>query len=46
MQRWSNWTMESESEKGDRAGPLAQEWRIKLPKNGSKSITYTVLYTW
>lgn len=46
LQRWSNWSMESESDKGERAGPMAQEWRIKLPKNGSKSITYTVLYTW
>jgi hypothetical protein len=46
MQRWSNWSMETESEAGERAGALAQEWRVKIPKNGSRSITYTVLYAW
>ena len=46
MQRWSNWSIESESDKSEKAGPLAQEWRVKLPKSSSKSITYTVLYTW
>lgn len=46
MQRWSNWSIESESEKGKRAGQLAQEWRVKIPKKGSKTISYTVLYTW
>lgn len=46
MQRWSNWSIESESEKGERAGQLAQEWRVKIPKKGSKTISYTVLYTW
>ena len=25
MQRWSNWTIESESDKGKRAGQLAHE---------------------
>jgi hypothetical protein len=45
MQRWPNWTLETESEKGTRVGH-AQEWRVTVPRGGQKSITYAVLYSW
>jgi hypothetical protein len=46
MQRWTNWTVKEESQKGTRAGPVAQEYRVKLPPGASKTVSYTVTYTW
>ncbi len=46
MYRWSNWRMDQEDEKGQRAGGSAQEWRVRLPSGGSKTLTYTVVYAW
>ncbi len=46
MQRWSNWEIESESIKGTRDGTAAREYRLKIPAGGSKSVTYTVRYSW
>ena len=46
MQRWTNWVVPEESVKGKQAGPVAREFRVKVPANGSKTITYTVQYSW
>jgi hypothetical protein len=46
MFRWSNWRIEHEDVKGTRAGPTAQEWRVKLGAGGMKTISYAVAYTW
>ena len=46
MQRWTNWVVTEESVKGKQVGPVAREFRIKVPAGGSKSITYTVQYSW
>ena len=46
MQRWTNWVVQEESIKGKQVGPVAREFRVKVPANGSKTITYTVQYSW
>jgi hypothetical protein len=44
--RWRNWKIEAEDVKGVRAGDQAQEYRLKVPAGGSRSVTYTVVYSW
>lgn len=46
MFRWHDWKLLAESDKGTRASDRAQEWRVKVPANGTKTVTYTVRYTW
>jgi hypothetical protein len=46
MQRWTNWLVQEESVKGKQVGPVSREFRVKVPANGSKTITYTVQYSW
>jgi hypothetical protein len=46
MQRWSNWTLEDESQKGTKVGLVTQEYRVKVPAGGSKTVGYKVTYTW
>ncbi|HEU5056277.1 MAG TPA: DUF4139 domain-containing protein [Kofleriaceae bacterium] len=46
MQRWTNWVVQEESVRGKQAGPVAREFRVKVPASGSKTITYTVHYSW
>lgn len=46
MYRWSNWRIDHEDVKGTKAGPTAQEWRVKVAAGGSKSFEYTVVYQW
>jgi hypothetical protein len=46
MYRWMAWKMEAESEKGSKAAPQTQEYRLKLGPNGKKSFSYTVVYSW
>jgi hypothetical protein len=46
MYRWSNWRIDQEDEKGVGAGGNAYEWRVKLKAGASKTLSYTVAYTW
>lgn len=46
LYRWSNWRIDAEDVKGVRAGPTAQEWRVKLPGGGKKTFSYAVSYAW
>lgn len=46
LYRWTNWRIDQEDVKGVRAGPTAQEWRVRVPAGGSKTLTYTVDYAW
>ena len=46
MNRWTTWTIESESETGQRSGNAAQEYRLRIKGKGQKSLTYTVKYSW
>ena len=46
MTRWPTWSIESESETGKESGSKAQEYRLKIKSKGSKSLTYTVKYSW
>ena len=44
--RWRNWKLESESQPGTRTDSQAMEYRLKVPAGGSKSVTYSVVYSW
>ena len=46
MYRWHSWKLTRESVKGTRADDRIQEWRVRLAKGESKTITYTVQYSW
>lgn len=46
LYRWHNWKMLVESEKGARAGARAQEYRVRVPAGGTKTVSYSVRYTW
>ena len=46
MQRWTSWVIQEESLKGKQAGPVAREFRLKVPAGGTRTITYTVQYSW
>jgi len=46
MYRWMAWKMEAEDEKGSKAAPQTQEYRVKVPASGKKTLTYTVVYSW
>ena len=46
MYRWHDWKIVTQTEKGSRASDRAQEWRLKVPAGGSKSVSYTVRYAW
>lgn len=46
LYRWSNWRIEQEDEKGAGAGGNAYEWRKKLKAGESRTLSYTVVYTW
>jgi hypothetical protein len=46
MYRWMAWKMEAEDEKGSKAAAQTQEYRVRVPANGKKTFTYTVVYSW
>jgi hypothetical protein len=46
MYRWPSWKMEAEDEKGTRAGAQVQEYKLRVPAGGSKTLTYAVVYSW
>jgi hypothetical protein len=48
MWRYAVWRIDpgDENVKGTRGGPQTQEYRLKLPAGGKKSVTYTVVYQW
>ena len=46
MYRWPMWKMEAEDEKGTKAGPQVQEYKVHLPAGGSKTLSYAVVYSW
>lgn len=46
MYRWHTWKLTRESAKGVRADDRVQEWRVRLAKGESKTISYTVQYSW
>ncbi len=46
MYRWHHWKLTRESAKGARADDRVHEWRVRLAKGESKTISYTVQYDW
>ncbi|HVV87604.1 MAG TPA: DUF4139 domain-containing protein [Kofleriaceae bacterium] len=44
--RWRNWHIEAEDVKGERAGAQAQEYRLRVPAGGNRTVSYTVVYAW
>jgi hypothetical protein len=46
MNRWTGWSIASESDKGSAVGDSGREWRVAVAPGKSRTLTYTVLYTW
>jgi len=46
MWRWPVWRIEVEGQKGARAGPQLQEYRVRVPAGGKATLTYAVVYAW
>jgi len=46
MYRWPSWKIEAEDDKGTRAGPQVQEYKVRLAPGASKTVTYAVVYSW
>jgi len=46
MYRWANWRIDQEDVKGVKASASAQEYRVRIPAGGSKTVAYTVVYAW
>jgi hypothetical protein len=46
MNRWSQWSIASESNKGAEVGTSGREWRLTVAPGKTKTLSYTVRYTW
>jgi hypothetical protein len=46
MWRWPMFKLEDETPRGSRVAPQTQEYRISMPAGSTRSITYTVVYSW
>lgn len=46
MQRWSRYVIDAESETGTKVGRAGREYRLNIPAGKSKTVTYTVIYSW
>jgi hypothetical protein len=46
MYRWPMWKMESEDEKGTKAGAQVQEYKVHLAPGAAKTLNYAVVYSW
>jgi hypothetical protein len=46
MYRWSNWTIENESSPSTIGANDTAQFRVKIPANGSHTLTYTAVYNW
>ncbi|MGA2961404.1 MAG: hypothetical protein ABSD96_07005 [Candidatus Korobacteraceae bacterium] len=46
LYRWSNWNVIAESDKHLKTDAQTIEYRITVPPDGDKAVTYTVHYTW
>ncbi len=46
LYRWNNWTILAESDKHLKSDAQTIEFRVTVPPNGDKAVTYTVHYTW
>ena len=44
--RWPVWRLDSEDSKSARSGAQTLEYRAKVAAGGTKSLTYSVVYTW
>jgi hypothetical protein len=46
LYRWNNWKIVSESDKDLKTDAQTVEFRVAVPPDGDKAVTYTVHYTW
>jgi hypothetical protein len=46
LYRWNNWKIVSESDKDLKTDAQTVEFRVTVPPDGDKAVTYTVHYTW
>lgn len=44
--RWMNWEITESSDKFEKIDSRTIHFNVKVPANGSKTVTYTVRYTW
>ena len=46
LYRWSNWKISQKSQDYEKKDSRTIEYKLKIPKNGENTITYTVHYWW
>lgn len=46
MWRWPVWKLQGEDSKSEKIAPQTLEYRLSIPAKGSRSVTYSVRYTW
>lgn len=46
LYRWSNWKIAQKSQDYEKKDARTIEYKLKIPKNGENTITYTVHYWW
>jgi hypothetical protein len=46
LYRWSNWNVIAESDKHLKTDAQTMEYRVTVPPDGDKAVTYTVHYSW
>ncbi|MBI5573419.1 MAG: DUF4139 domain-containing protein [Elusimicrobia bacterium] len=46
LYRWSNWKITQKSQDYEKKDSRTIEYKLKIPKNGENTITYTVHYWW
>jgi len=46
MFRWSEWEITHESLKSEKIDAQTVEYRVRVPADGEREVTYTVLYRW
>jgi hypothetical protein len=46
LYRWGNWTIENESSPSTVGANNTAQFRVKIPANGSQTLTYTAVYNW
>ena len=46
LYRWNNWEIKDASDKFEKTDARTIEFKVPVPADGEKKVTYTVVYTW